>query len=152
MRVFSAKIDFWLEEKLLRQIIFRRQHSHISFLHKDWYIMEIHHKKWKTSMWTLWLLTLAMPEKTKILKIDPTLTLIISRSQPVHKNLFGFSDSLSPKLCKEIIKSTWKGWLLLILSCKIIILTYVWSPKSAIMGEAIQVCKMFLFQMRLKCL
>ena len=57
-------------------------------------------------MWTLWLLTLAMPEKTKILKIDPTLTLIISRSQPVHKNLFGFADSLSPKLCKEIIKST----------------------------------------------
>ena len=52
----------------LTQIIFRNQHKHTSFLPKYWYIMDIHHKKWKTSMSTCWLLTLAMPKTTKFSK------------------------------------------------------------------------------------
>ena len=40
---------------------FRSQHRHTSFLPKYWYIMDIHHKKWKTSMCTCWHLTLATP-------------------------------------------------------------------------------------------
>ena len=51
-------------------------------------------------MSTSWLLNLAMPEKTKSLKIDSNLTVIIYRSQQVLIGLFGFADSLSPKLCK----------------------------------------------------
>ena len=51
-------------------------------------------------MWTRWLFTLATLKKTKILKIDPTLTVIVQGSQLVHIGLFGFSDSLSPKLSK----------------------------------------------------
>ena len=39
-------------------------------------------------------------QKTKILKIDPTLTVIVWRNQLVHIGIFGFSDSLSPKLCQ----------------------------------------------------
>ena len=44
LRTFSAKIDFWLEEANLTQIIYRSQHSHKSFLPKYQYIMEIYHK------------------------------------------------------------------------------------------------------------
>ena len=99
----------------LTQIISRSQHRQTCFLPKYWYIVEMHHKKWKTSMCIYWLLTSAMPKKTKILKIDPTFIVIILRKQLVHIGLFGFSDSLSP-----IIKSMWTDWLLLILNCKII--------------------------------
>ena len=42
------------------------------------------------------LLTLTTPQKNKIPKIDPTLTIIIYRSQLVHIGLFGFPESLSP--------------------------------------------------------
>ena len=56
---------------------FRSQHRHTSFLPKHWYIMDIHHKKWKISMFLCWLLTLATPTKNKVLKIDPTLNVII---------------------------------------------------------------------------
>ena len=83
-KLWLTKIWGYFQQKLIFGwksnfdiIIYRSQHRHLSFLPKYWYIIEIHHKKWKTSMCTCWLLTLAIPEKTKILKIAPTLTAII---------------------------------------------------------------------------
>ena len=58
LRVLSAHL--FLAE---RAIIFRSQHRHTVFLPKYWYIMDIRHKNWKTSMCTRLPLTLATPKK-----------------------------------------------------------------------------------------
>ena len=78
VRGIFSKNWFLAGRATLTQIIFRsQQHRHISFPPKYWYIMEIHHKKWKTSMCTRSLLTLATPKKMQILKIDSSLTVSI---------------------------------------------------------------------------
>ena len=61
LQLFLAKNWFLAGRATLTQIIFRSQHRHTCFLPKYWYIMEIHHKKWKISMCTCLLLTLAKP-------------------------------------------------------------------------------------------
>ena len=62
-RYFHQKLIFD-QKKKLTQMIFRSQHRHTSFLDIScWYIMEVHHKKWKIYMCTCWLLNLGSPEK-----------------------------------------------------------------------------------------
>lgn len=75
-RIFSGN---WLlaGSATFVQITFRKQHKHIIFLPKYWFITEIHYKKLKISVYVHTLASHFNHSLKNVFKIDPNLTVTI---------------------------------------------------------------------------